>query len=285
MKIKALLAILIGAVAVNSATAGTWCPPAKDKCPVECCPELAGNLSFGYDTDYIWKGVRFARDFVWADVNYTFDVPLLPVTPVVGVWHGTDLASGANTYGDETNLYAGAALPEIMGIEAQALYTHYLFPTTRQPSPGTAGDSFGSIGVSASTELFAGITGAVGSEYYLGGTPGVNNQELSAWYHYAEGSYTMDVTDCISVTGTAGVSYSDGLWSGIGAGNTGSGWNHYYIRAGASIAIGCNATLNPYIGYNGTPDGWKAGNANSGTVPGANSQDAFHGGVSISVGF
>ncbi|MDF1751668.1 MAG: hypothetical protein P1U89_02715 [Verrucomicrobiales bacterium] len=281
MKIKALLATLIGAVAINGATAGEWCPPAPDKCPVECCPETAGSLSFGYDTDYIWKGVRFARDFIWADVNYTFDIPCLPVSPTIGVWHGTDLSSTIN-YGDETNLYAGVALPEVMGLEAELLYTMYLFPTTRQPSPGTVGDSFHSIGISASKELFCGVSAEFGSEYYFGGDV-AGAGDLSAWYHHAGLGYTMDVTDCIGVELSAGVAYSDGLWSGLGGGNVGSGWNHYYVKAGVPITIGCNATLTPYVGYNGTPDGWKAGNVNA--IQGANSQDAFHGGVSISVGF
>lgn len=292
MKIKALLATLIGAVAINGATAGEWCPPAPDKCPTECCPELAGSLSLGYDTDYVWRGVRFSRDMIWADVNYTFDIACLPVSPVIGVWHGTDLASAPNQYGDETDIYLGVALPEMMGVSADLLYTHYFFPTARTPGGNNnGGDSFGSIALNLQKELFCGLYAGAGSEYFLGGGP-TAGVDMSAWYHYAEVGYGKDITDCIAFELTAGVSYSDGLMEGLGLASNqtgrgpGSGWNNYYIKAGVPITIGCNATLTPYVAYNGTPDGWVAGNVNSPTVhAGTNSQDVFYGGISLNVGF
>lgn len=301
MKIKAILATLISAVAINGATAGTWCPPAKDKCPVECSPDYPGSVSIGYDTDYIWMGVRFARDLVWSDVNYTFELPGVGLSTTIGAWHGTSLASG-DAFGDQTNLYASVGLPEFMGFCSSVSYKHYFFPTNRTPNgPDNEGDSFGSFGLSVSRELMCGLTMVAGSEYFVGGTPaysepfnnpgpptpGREYDELSAWYHHVGVNYTQCVTDCIKLDLSAGVAYSDGLWSGIGIGDFqgDSGWNHYYVRAGLPIAVGCRATLLPYIGYNGTPDAWEAGNTAVESNPGANQADVFHGGVSLKVSF
>ncbi len=295
MKIKAILATLISAVAINGATAGTWCPPAKDKCPVECSPDYPGNVSIGYDTDYIWMGVRFAKDIIWSDVNYTFELPGVPLKTTIGAWHGTSLSSNANNlnginFNDQTNLYASVGLPEIMGFCTSLSYKHYFFPTTRPPAAAVNGDSFGSVGLSVSRELFAGICLDAGSEYFIGGAPQMagiagSADQLSAWYHHVGVNYTQCVTDCIKLDLSAGVSYSDGLWSGFGIGNTGSGWNNYYIRAGLPIALNCRATLLPYVGYSGTPDGWVAGNVADTIVPGANQADLLHGGVSLKVSF
>ena len=278
MKLKAFLATMIGAVAITGATAGEWCPPAaKDKCVIDCCPEYNGNITVGYDTHYIWKGIRFADDFLWADVSYSFDAGL-PITPTLGVWHGTDLSSTIG-YGDETNIYAGIGLPEILGAEAALTYTYYLFPTFRAPNGGPNGDSLHSIGLSLSRELMYGLTLNSGIEYYWG------QNDLSAWYRYAELGKTVAITDCIGVELAAGIAHVDGLYSGLNdlQISTGTGWAHYYVKAGLPIALNCRTTLTPYIGYNGSPDTWKADGV--GLIPGANHNDVFLGGVSLSVDF
>ena len=117
MKIKALLATLIGAVALQGATAGTWSPPDKGgKCPVVDCPDIGGNISVGYDSAYLFKGVRLAHDVFWGDVNYTFDG--LPFAPNIGIWHLTDLGTFPNSfYGDETNIYLGLSTPSVLGFD------------------------------------------------------------------------------------------------------------------------------------------------------------------------
>ena len=304
MKIKAILAALIGAVAIQGATAGTsWAPPAKAKCVIDDCPDIGGNISVGYDTDYVFKGVRQARDVVWGDVNYTFEN--LPFSPNVGVWHLTDLNNAGtlfgptSNYGDETNLYASINLPSILGFDSNLGYTHFLFPTQRGPSPGGPwGDGYGQLTLSLARELIWGIVGSYSADYGFGG------RVDSGWMHTLALEKGFDITDAIGLDLSGGVLYNDNYWSYPNAGFPGpgnvlntfaggtnardAGWHSYFLRAGLPIALNCRATLTPYIQYNGTPDTWTgdgmvAWPARLGVN--ANRNDALYGGVSLNVNF
>lgn len=289
MKIKALLATLIGAVALQGVSAGEWCPPAPDKCPVECCDDTNGEVSFGYGSDYIFYGVRLARDHVWADANYTFDGLPLPLT--VGVWHlsslGSGVANGADGYGDETNLYASVALPSFCGFDASLGYKALFYPTTREPNPGQNGDSQNELSLSISREILCGVTlgYTIAHDFNIRdfNSPG---QDLSgSWVHTIGLDKSIDITDCLAIDLSAGVLYTDNYWANqVAAGQRDTGWNNYYLQAALPIALSGCATLTPYVGYSGTPDTWVADGID-GLVPGANQNDVFHGGVSISVGF
>ena len=83
MKLQYLLAIT--SLITLSSHAGDWGKAPIDKTPIEECVDLGGEISVGYETDYIFKGVAFAGDSVWTDVNYTFDGLAVPVT--VGAWY------------------------------------------------------------------------------------------------------------------------------------------------------------------------------------------------------
>ena len=132
MKIKIILAALLGAVSINGAVAGSsYCePPAtggKYCAPDDCCPDVGGSISVGYATDYLFRGVRLAEDVLWGDINYTFEGFCVPVT--LGYRHVTSLssrwgnalgASGANNGnwggpgGDHGNAYVGVGLPSLL---------------------------------------------------------------------------------------------------------------------------------------------------------------------------
>ena len=304
MKIKALLATIISAVALQGVIAGEWCPPAcEDKCPVECCPDQNGSVSVGYETDYIFYGVRLARDSVWADVNYTFDICCLPVT--IGAWHLSSLGSGlpnADGFGDETDLYVNVGLPSICGFDLNLGYTHYMYPTTRLPQGAAGplvGDSTNELSLTISREIWCGLnlTYRAAHDFNMpsAGSTGVepqNNTDDGAWVQTIGLDKTFDINDCIALDLSAGVLHTDNYWTNLQnaqAGNTrNSGWNSYYIQAALPVSIGCNATLTPYVGYNGSPDGWITDGLNGINHPGntgANANDVLHGGVSISVGF
>lgn len=324
MKIKALIAVLVGAVGLQSASAGcNWCPPAaKDKCPVDCCEDLPGSISVGYASDYIFYGVRLAEDSVWGDVNYTFDIPCVGLPLTIGVWHLTSLGSGEpagnDNYGDETDLYASLGLPSICGFDFSLGLTHYMFPTTRPPSnaAGTGGPIFGDstteISIEVSRELFCGVTMTYRGAHDFNApahlsqtiTPGLpfSNNDTGAWVHTLSLAKTFDITDCIALDLSGGVLYTDNYWvnlnnhQGVGAANNNtkshSGWNSYFIEAALPIAVGRCATLTPYIGYSGAPSGWVADGklgidsaGNGDGIQNANANDVFHGGVSLEVGF
>ncbi len=301
MKIKAILASLISAVALQGATAGEWCPPAKDKCPVDCCEDTKGSVSFGYASDYIFYGVRVARDNVWADANYTFDLPCVGLPLTVGVWHLSSLGSGLagnDAYGDETNLYTSLGLPSVLGFDMSVGYKALFYPTTR-PVTGTAGalgDSQNEVAFTISRDVFCGVTVAYRAAYDFNirdfNDLAVPAQDLGgSWVHTLSASKSIDITDCLALDLTAGVLYTDNYWAGVPvAGQRDTGWNNYYLQATLPIALSGCATLLPYVGYSGTPDTWVGDglegiNPGAGLNNGANANDVFHGGVSIKVGF
>lgn len=288
MKIKTIIAALIGVLVVNGAVAGTsWCPPDKGgKSIVDDCPDIGGNISVGYDTAYLFKGVRRAHDVMWGDVNYTFEN--LPFSPNIGVWHLTDLASGRFTYGDETNIYMGINLPSVLRFDNALRYTHYLYPNTRGPSPGAIGDGLSELTLTMSRNLMLGFSASYSADFLWGG----NGND--GWMHTFAINKGIDLTDNIGLDLSGGLLYNDNYYSEFtngfhpNVGNFGndSGWHSYFIRAGLPIALNCRATLTPYIQYNGTPDTWVADGFWPRTVgPNANRNDVFFGGVSIGVDF
>jgi len=306
MKIKLLLGAIIGAVAL-SANAGSYCPPAKDcaKCPVDCCDELNGNVGVSYMSDYIFRGVRYSRDAVGLNASYRFDNCIAPVT--IGVSHisslssiGTSELNAANGGGDQTDLFVAVGLPSICGFDFGLRYDHYMYPNMRGPISPTLGDSHGALGLTVSREIFCGVVLAVNSTHdfnqpsagtwnQLGTIPSTDN---GAWIHTASLSKSFCITDCIALNLNGGVLYTDNLWNNAGnnhtAGNNrSSGWNSYYVEASLPITIGKCATLSPYVGYNGTPDGWVADGVQVLTEVGGdpNANDVFYGGVRLNVGF
>lgn len=294
MKIKTILASLLSAVAVQGVTAGEWCPPCTDKCPVEDCCEPSGTISMGFETDYIFYGVRLARESIWADVNYTFDALPLPVT--VGVWHLSTLGSGVTSRAfDETDLYASVELPSIMGFDASVGYTHYFFPTDRLPQYAQGGDSTGEIHLNLSRELAFGVTGFYRGAYdfnmpsaFAAWPPAGQDQDSGAWIHKAGVETEVPLTDCISAVLSGGVVYTDNYWhQNVGTTRT-SGWNNYYLQAALPVSISSCAVVTPYVGYSGTPDTWVADGVTGMGVAGnggANANDVLHGGISVTVGF
>jgi hypothetical protein len=272
-------------------------------------------------SDYIFYGVRLAEDSVWADVNYTFDIPCVGLPLTVGVWHLTSLGSGDpsgnDNYGDETDLYASLGLSFFCGFDASIGVTHYMFPTTRPSAPGANpngvfGDSTTEVNIEISRELFCGLVlsyrGAhdfnAPAHLSASATPGLpfSINDTGAWVHTLGLAKTFDITDCIALDLSGGVLYTDNYWVNVtnhqGVGNPNnttkshSGWNSYFLEAALPITVGRCATLTPYVGYSGAPSGWvadgklgidAAGDANG--IQNANANDVFHGGVSISVGF
>ena len=296
MKIKLLLATLVGAVALNGAVAGEWCPPAPAKCPVECCDDANGYVGVSYMTDYIFRGVRHARDTVGAHASYTIDNCFLPVT--LGVNHYSSLSSDTTNYlgtdGDHTNFFAEAGLPSLCGFDLKLRYDHYMYPNLRNDVNGL-GDSHGQLGLTVAREVLCGLTVAYTAAYdfnapayynTLAVAPGsfLNNADNGGWIHTLDLSKSLDITDCIALDLSAGVLYTDNIWGNGSGSQRSAGWNNWYAEAALPIAVGQCATLTPYVGYNGTPDSWLADDYANG-IPGANRNDVFHGGVRLGVAF
>ncbi|MDF1849780.1 MAG: hypothetical protein P1U85_03025 [Verrucomicrobiales bacterium] len=280
---KAILVAIIGAMTLG-VNAGDWGKaPVPAKAPIEECVDIGGSISAGYMTDYVFYGVRFARDSVWTDVNYTFDNLIVPIN--VGAWY----LNGITPAGvDELDLYVSAELGTYYGFDVSLGYTHYFFPEV-------AGlGSYGEIGLDISRS-FSIVDFAWETNYAFTERNTVPVASTGGgWYHQASLSKTFGITDAVSLVITGGAGWTNGYWNsgyaglvGVanGPGGTltrGNGFSHYFVTAELPIELNCRATLTPYISYNGTPTGSVVNNIS--TVAGGSS-DVLSGGVSLSVSF
>ncbi len=265
MKKSILLALL--PLCPFAASAGDWGKAPVDKTPIEECVDLGAEISVGYETDYIFDGVRFARDSVWTDVNYTFDS--LPVPITVGAWYLNGINGSAFGAGyDELDLYAEAALGTFAGFDLTLGYTHYIFPEFRSNIAPIGGYGELNFGIERTV-------GPVDLHYIADYAFGSGGFTPRGWYHELGAEKTFSLTDSIGLTVGAGVAYTDGYWGP-------SGWNNYYARVSLPIELNCRTTLTPYIGYVGAPDTWVVDGAFGADSP---QSDILHGGVSLSVTF
>jgi hypothetical protein len=250
---KAILVAIIGAMTLG-VNAGDWGKaPVIDKAPIEECYDIGGEVTVGYMSDYIFYGVRQARDTVWTDVNYTFDSLWAPINIGASYYNGTD------GFGfEELDLYASVEVGSYGGVDASLYYTHYFYP-------GVSTNSYGEVGLDLGYSLgFADLSWRSGFGIDFG------------WYHEAGIERAFGITDNVSLVLGAGLGYTDGYNAGL------SSWNHYYVNASLPIELNCRATLTPYVGYNGGPNGYAVDGI--GTAYGPQS-DILHGGVSLSVSF
>lgn len=261
-QIFAALTVLTSAV-----NAGDWGKAPIDKTPIEECVDLGGEISVGYQTDYIFNGILFAGDSVWTDVNYTFDGLPLPIT--VGAWYLNGInESFAGAGYDELDLYARAALGTFAGFDVDLGYVHYLFPEFRSNVTPIGGYGEAQLGIARSL-------GFIDLKYSLAYGFGGGGAAPSGWFHELGAEKSFGLTDNVALVLGAGVAYSDGFWGP-------SGWNHYYATASLPVTLNCRTTLTPYIGYIGGPDTWVVDGIFGGVEP---QTDVLHGGVSMSVSF
>lgn len=263
---KSILFALIGATTIGL-EAGDWGKAPVDKTPIEECVDLGGEISLGYESAYIFKGVLFAGDSVWTDLNYTFEGLTLPIT--VGVWYLNginDSALGAAL--DELRIYASADLGTFAGFDVDLGYTHYTFPEFRSNFAPLGGYGEGNLGITRSLGF---VDLSYGMAYGFGG----GGVAPSGWFHDLGAKRAFSLTDDVSLVLGAGVTYTDGYWGP-------SGWNNYYLTASLPISLNCRTTLTPYIGYVGAPDTWVVDG-----IFGTNDaqSDVLHGGVSVNVSF
>ncbi len=272
---KTILVATIGALTLG-VNAGDWGKAPVSKNVIEECVDLGGEVSVGYMSDYIFYGVKFAGDSVWADVNYTFDGLAAPITIGALYLNGIN-EDGIGGAFDELDLYVSAALGTFAGFDVALGYTHYIFPEARGNLGATSGAGYGEIGLDIRRSLgFVDVL--FESNYGMGGAS-------NGWYHQLGFEKSFGLTDSVSLVLGTGVGYSDGYFNpAVPNFSTprDSGWNHYYVTASLPIELNCRTTLTPYVGYVGGPDSWIVDGIN---VTGDPQSDILHGGVTLSVSF
>ncbi len=258
---KAILVAIIGVFAV-SVNAGDWGGKevVQDKVIVGC-PDTSGSVTVGYMTDYILHGYRINRDTVMLDANYTFE-SVVPIT--LGVSHYAGINDFNPAWGaiDETDVYLSAVVAEVAGFSVIADYTHRFFPSSFNGA-GLALGSIAELGLTLRGDIgFADLI--IGSDYAINPFAGGNG-----WVHRAGVEKSIGITDSVDLVLSATVGYHDGYFL------NGSGWSNYNLGVALPISLNCNATLTPYLGYNGVQQ-WNQFN---------NQGDALYGGISLNVTF
>jgi hypothetical protein len=294
MKIKAILASLLSAVALSGATAGEWCPPAKDtgKCPVECCSDLGLTFSTGYDSAYYFRGLWFSNNNTWSSLTYN--------KAINDKWSfalGTYYTSSQNTdlagFGDleYSELDAFTSVTYDAGFATFALgFTHFQFFDTFSGSIN--GNTFGIPGmrdsqIRDSSEVSLTMTIPLGDNASIYALY-ANDVRIGGQYAEMGGSYTFAVSDCFSIIPSVQVGYNvDNYFTYFPAANANgvafpqSGWNHIRPMITAPYKINECMTLVPYVAANLSLEARELIN---GPFPGPGEND-FYGGVSFNVTF
>jgi hypothetical protein len=256
MKLNSLILLAMSGFAA-SAFAGT---PAKAPAAVQPAVEdepLGITLSVGYDTHYIFRGVEFAENLVWSQIDAT--VPLTDMLSLnVGAWYGTS-ADDSGVFSDpgssgsfhELDLYA-ALLADLGPVTVGLKYTAYLYG-------GDADlEDINEVGITLATTL--GPVDLIAGAYYDDVTDGL--------YFETGVSHIFVVTDRISIVPGALISFGDDYY-GV------SSFNHVKVGVSVPIKLTKTATLTPYIAYNHPLE----------DLDDAGEDNQVYGGVALSVSF
>ena len=215
MKIRNLAANIAGAlILAASANAGTVAPPAVFDTQEPF--SLGAEISLGYDTKYVFRGVDFGDNLIWGDVNIG-----VPITDTINFSLGAWYASVADADYDELDVYTGISA-DLGMFEVGVGVTYYNLPR--------GGGDIWEPGVSIGTS--AGPVDLSFGYYY-------DTEESGSYFELAAES-TIELTDTIALVPGASVSYADSYY-GV------SGFNNIGLSLGLPIALTDTATLTPYI--------------------------------------
>lgn len=211
------------------------------------------NLSAGYDTDYIFRGLDMGENLVWTGLG--IEVPVCDAVLLnVGAWYGTL----TDTNFGELDLSAGLTYdlgPATLGVG----YTYYHF----------ARGIFNPRGVSNTSD----INGTLVSSYGPVDFAALYSYNTTTDGHYFEigASTRIRLCDTAVLVPAASIGYNAGYHPG-----TSDDFNAVNISLSLPIDITGNAVLTPYIAASLALDSLKPINA---------SNDILYGGVNLAIGF
>jgi hypothetical protein len=189
--------------------------------PVATADDSLGfELSVGYDTKYIFRGVDFGDHLIWAGLDYELELSE-GLSLGLGTWFGSLAEDSYN----ELNLIGGLSYdagPVTLGVG----YTHYLFLYDNED----AAEVNGTLGFGA----------------------GPLDIELGYYYDFeVEGSYLelaigaeFALTERIAIAPGAVVAYNFDYYTDA------TDWNHIGVSLGFPITLTSTATLTPYVAAN-----------------------------------
>jgi len=254
MKVTSFFAPIASAVIAASAFAGA---PDKGTAVVQPAPAedpLGITATIGYDTHYVYRGIRFADNLVTAAIDGNF--ALTDVLSLnVGAWWGTSaddsFVSGESYH--ELDLYA-ALMADLGPVTIGLKYQYYLY----EGDAAEVLDDINEVGILLATTL--GPVDLIGGAYY--------DETADGFYFETGVSKSISITDRISLVPAVLVSYAVDYY-GV------DGFNHVKASLSLPIKLTSTATLTPYV----------AGNLPIDALDDLGEEDRVYGGVSLSVSF
>lgn len=237
--------------------------------------ELEGEINVGYTNMYEFRFVDLGQDLVSAGADIAFDLgDGWGIS--AGTWYGStnDGKPGAVGSFNELDLYAGVS-KEFGPVNVEVGYIFYHFFDI---AAADTQDIYGSLGFD-----FGGGFGANVTAYY-------DIQRWNGLYATTELTYSVELSDCLSLDLAAGVGYADGHGlqisrsSALATGSTNGtvdGYQGYYLSASLPWGATENLTVTPFIKYTDA-DGDLVTDFKGVSSTG---QDYFIAGCSLSVAF
>jgi len=211
-------------------------PADKTPTPVAPAPDdsLGFSLTAGWDSTYIYRGVRLGDNLVSAGLTMPVklsDKATLTFTP----WFGdivSNHSAGIHNY-DELDLPVSLTY-DFGFVTLGAGYEYYLFPFshfhTSEPNI-TFSKTIGNLNI---------YGGAYLDVNARGGSAIANVKGSPGWYYETGAAYTIKVTPWLSIVPETKVSFGENYY-GV------KGWNNVITKISAPITLSKNASLVPYV--------------------------------------
>ena len=151
--------------------------------------DIGAEVSVGYDTDYMFRGVNLGQDLLWSDVNVSTSLSD-GLDLGVGAWYANVADDAGN---DELDIYAGLSTSMgDMSVDLGATYYYY-------PDP-TAGEGTLEFGIGLGTSAGP-IDLSLGLYYDI---------DLEAAYYEVGAATSFDLTDTMAVDVGGAIGNADG---------------------------------------------------------------------------
>ena len=180
--------------------------------------DIGAEVSVGYATDYMFRGVNLGQDLLWSDVNVSTSLSD-GLDLGVGAWYANVADDAGN---DELDIYAGLSTSMgDMSVDLGATYYYY-------PDP-TAGEGTLEFGIGLGTSAGP-IDLSLGLYYDI---------DLEAAYYEVGAATSFDLTDTMAVDVGGAIGNADG-----------DTLTALTFTIGVPITLSDSASLSPYVGVN-----------------------------------